>query len=78
METTEDAKYVSLYSESGDGFITKDVLKEYALPSGDVYVCGPVGFMEAMINHLLELGFTNEQIHYEFFGPALQLELVNA
>ena len=77
METMEDAKYVSLYSESGDGFITKDVLKEHALPNGDVYVCGPVGFMEAMINHLLELGFTNEQIHYEFFGPALQLELVN-
>ena len=78
METMENAKYVSLYSESKDGFITKDVLKEHALSNGDVYVCGPVGFMEAMINHLLELGYTNEQIHYEFFGPALQLESVNA
>lgn len=78
METMDDAKYITLYSDSGDGFITKDVLKEHARKDGDVYVCGPVGFMEAMINHLLELGFVNEQIHYEFFGPALQLDLVQA
>ena len=78
MENMDDAKYVSLYSESGDGFITKDVLKEHANVNGDVYVCGPAGFMEAMINYLLELGIPNENIHYEFFGPAMQLELVKA
>ncbi|TQR21516.1 NO-inducible flavohemoprotein [Psychrobacillus vulpis] len=78
METMEDAEYVSLYSDEGDGFITKELLATHAIQSGDVYICGPVGFMEAMINHLLELGYTNEQIHYEFFGPALQLELVQA
>lgn len=78
MESMEDAKYVTLYSETGDGFITKEVLATNAILSGDVYVCGPAGFMEAMINYLLELGVANEQIHYEFFGPAMQLELVNA
>lgn len=78
IETMEDAKYVALYSESGDGYITKEVLATNAIQNGEVYVCGPVGFMEAMINYLLELGFANEQIHYEFFGPALQLELKNA
>lgn len=78
MEPMEDAKYVSLYSDTEDGFITKDVLAEHAIQNGDVYVCGPVGFMEAMINHLLELGYAQEQIHYEFFGPAMQLELANA
>jgi nitric oxide dioxygenase len=78
IETMEDAKYLALYSETGDGFITKDVLATSAIQNGDVYVCGPAGFMEAMINHLLELGYSQEQIHYEFFGPALQLELVNA
>lgn len=78
MENMDDAKYVTLYSESGDGFITKDVLKEHAIANGDVYVCGPVGFMEAMINYLLELGVPNDNIHYEFFGPAMQLELANA
>lgn len=78
MESMDDAKYITLYSDNGEGFITKDVLQEHARQSGDVYVCGPVGFMEAMINHLLKLGFANEQIHYEFFGPALQLELVHA
>ncbi|MET0959699.1 MAG: NO-inducible flavohemoprotein [Psychrobacillus psychrotolerans] len=78
MENMDDAKYVTLYSESGDGFITKDVLKEHTIADGDVYVCGPTGFMEAMINYLLELGVPNERIHYEFFGPAIQLELANA
>lgn len=78
METMEDASYVTLYSDGGDGLITKDVLVTHALPSGDVYVCGPAPFMEAMINHLLELGYANEKIHYEFFGPAMQLELVQA
>ncbi|WP_144510647.1 NO-inducible flavohemoprotein [Bacillus sp. FJAT-22090] len=78
MEPMEDAQYTSLYSDTGDGFITKDVLATHAIQSGDVYICGPVGFMEAMINFLLELGYANEQIHYEFFGPAMQLELANA
>lgn len=75
MDSLENGAYVSLYSEEGDGFITKEIIKEYAYKDGDVYICGPVSFMEAMINHLIELGFTNNHIHYEFFGPALNLNL---
>ncbi|WP_313891934.1 NO-inducible flavohemoprotein [Psychrobacillus sp.] len=78
METMEDTKYVTLYSDGGDGVITKDVLAKHAIQNGDVYVCGPAPFMEAMINHLLELGYSNEKIHFEFFGPAMHLDLVQA
>jgi nitric oxide dioxygenase len=41
--------------------------------NADVYVCGPVGFMEAVIKNLHEIGVKDEKIHYEFFGPAMQL-----
>ena len=75
IDSLENGVYKSLYSEEGDGYITKEIIKEYAHKDGDVYVCGPVSFMEAMINHLLELGFAKGHIHYEFFGPALNLNL---
>lgn len=75
MESLENGTYKTLYSEEGDGYITKEIIQEYAHLDGDVYVCGPVGFMEAMINHLLDIGLAKDNIHYEFFGPALNLNL---
>ncbi|WP_047047598.1 NO-inducible flavohemoprotein [Vibrio mexicanus] len=33
------------------------------------YICGPVGFMQLAAKQLIELGFAEEQIHYECFGP---------
>lgn len=67
-------KYKTFYSGGTDGLITREVLESYVDTSGDAYVCGPIPFMEAMIRELLTLGMKNEQIHYEFFGPAMQLE----
>ncbi len=61
------------YSGGPDGVITGEILKAYVDITGDAYVCGPVPFMEAMIGELRRLGMREEQIHYEFFGPALQL-----
>jgi len=40
----------------------KDVTKRV------VYLCGPVGFMEAVKSALLELGVPEENIHYEVFS----------
>lgn len=72
----ENASYKVLYSNEPDGgFITKEYLDEHALKGGDVYVCGPVVFLELMINYLVELRYPLENIHYEFFGPAAQLEI---
>lgn len=68
-----NAKVKIFYSEGPDGVITAEALKAYVDVSGDAYVCGPVPFMEAMIRELRALGMKEEQIHYEFFGPALQL-----
>ena len=33
------------------------------------YLCGPVGFMQSIAKQLLELGVTQERMHYECFGP---------
>lgn len=70
--------YAALYSEEGDGFITKDFLAQHVIEGSDIYVCGPTPFMETVIKELYTLGIPSTNIHYEFFGPAVQLELVNA
>ncbi len=67
-----NASYTALYSDE-DKQITKEILAEKVADNTDVYVCGPVGFMEAVIKHLQEIGVKDEKIHYEFFGPAMQL-----
>lgn len=67
-----NASYTALYSDENKQ-ITKEILAEKVTDSTDVYVCGPVGFMEAVIKHLHEIGVKDEKIHYEFFGPAMQL-----
>ncbi|ASA21517.1 NO-inducible flavohemoprotein [Paenibacillus donghaensis] len=69
-----NVKTKTFYSGGPDGVITGEVLKAYVDITGDAYVCGPVPFMEAMIRELRALGMKEEQIHYEFFGPALQLD----
>jgi nitric oxide dioxygenase len=57
------------------GYISKDFLKEVVKkPNGHFYVCGPIPFIRSVVNHLKELHIQSENIHYEFFGPALNLE----
>ncbi|MCD7035231.1 NO-inducible flavohemoprotein [Metabacillus sp. GX 13764] len=56
------------------GRIDENALKAILYPvEGDFYICGPAPFMRAMSDHLKALGAKEEQIHYEFFGPALPL-----
>lgn len=38
------------------------------------YICGPVEFMKATVINLEKLGVADENIHYEFFGPSLNLK----
>jgi ferredoxin len=56
------------------GFVTAAVLRTL-LPIGDyeAYICGPAGFMQAMYDLLVDLGVREENIAYEFFGPAKRL-----
>lgn len=46
------------------------------LPSNEAefYFCGPIPFMKAMNSALKEWGVPAERIHFEFFGPAAELE----
>lgn len=39
----------------------------------DCYLCGPVPFMRAVYRALKEMGFPENRIHYEFFGPTGRL-----
>lgn len=36
----------------------------------DYYICGPTGFMAAMVAGLKAANVPDDRIHYEFFGPA--------
>lgn len=67
----------SLARHQFEGLVTADVLRA-VLPIGDydAYLCGPAGFMQAMYALLLELGVRDDQIRYEFFGPATVLKPV--
>ncbi|MFP3323974.1 NO-inducible flavohemoprotein [Planococcus sp. SIMBA_160] len=69
-----NAKYKTLYSDEPQGYITRDILEDMVDANGEVYVCGPVPFMEKMISELRALGMADDQIHYEFFGPAVALQ----
>lgn len=70
----DNAAYKTLYSDQPNGYITHAILEEYVDITGEVYVCGPVPFMEQMIRELHSLGMKDDQIHYEFFGPAMALQ----
>ncbi|MEG0259410.1 MAG: NO-inducible flavohemoprotein [Lysinibacillus sp.] len=72
VSTLPNASYTALYSDA-DELITKDLLAKNVADNADVYVCGPAAFMEAVIKNLHEIGVADEKIHYEFFGPAMQL-----
>lgn len=72
------SKYEVLYSEEGDGFINRDFLANNVIEGSDIYVCGPMAFMQTVIKELYALGIPEEKVHYEFFGPAVQLELAHA
>lgn len=69
----EELTYISFFSETDGQFITREVLANVP-QNADIYVCGPIGFMESMIANLLQLGFQSEQIHYEFFGPSMAIK----
>ncbi len=62
--------------ERGDGadhlgYVNAAVLQKWLpnRPKGEVYLCGPTPFMAAMSMLLSRLGYTDDQLHYEIFGP---------
>lgn len=70
-----NSTYKALYSEEGDGIITREFLEENVIAGSDVYVCGPTGFMQFVLQELHSMGIPEEKVHFEFFGPAVALQL---
>jgi nitric oxide dioxygenase len=69
--TTEDRQENNFDKE---GYVTLDWLKEVVdTKQSDFYFCGPLPFMKAVYHALKQWGIDDENIHYEFFGPASQL-----
>lgn len=65
------------YSDS-EGFLDRDFLRSRVIEGSDIYLCGPAPFMNAMIHELRAIGVPVEKIHYEFFGPAAELDAITA
>jgi nitric oxide dioxygenase len=60
---------------SKQGHIDAEWLKDNITASdADFYVCGPVPFLQTIIASLKKLGIDDEHIHFEFFGPAQEIE----
>ncbi len=57
-----------------EGCLTQDILNQWLEnKQTDVYFCGPKPFMAAINQTLQAIGFNEEQLHYELFGPTLAL-----
>jgi len=72
-EPTEQDRKEGQFNQ--EGFISLEWLKE-VLPHNDMdfYFCGPEGFMKTVYSALKEWNVDEDQIHFEFFGPAMNLE----
>ena len=64
--------YVTIYSDER-AVISKEDIANVLTSDATVYVCGPVAFMQAVIEQLHDLGVEDSRIRYEFFGPAIAL-----
>ncbi|MCG7622192.1 NO-inducible flavohemoprotein [Epibacterium sp. Ofav1-8] len=60
-----------LHSGIRRGRIDPKWLIEISDPAAaDYFICGPAGFMQAMVDGLKAANVPSSRIHYEFFGPA--------
>jgi nitric oxide dioxygenase len=68
---------VTFYEELGgdakalEGLMDKARLPSWPLTETDVYICGPLPFMQAQWNALLAAGAPAARLHREVFGPDL-------
>lgn len=82
-EMTQNKHYVFFSDPNDDeilgkdydfkGFVTKDWIKDNLDLNSQFYFCGPPPFMKALNSALVELGVSEEDIHYEFFGAQQKL-----
>jgi ferredoxin-NADP reductase/ferredoxin len=62
-------RHVHYTADAGHGRLDESALATLGLPTdASAYVCGPVGFMDAMTLALVNLGVSGDRIHTERFG----------
>lgn len=70
--------YEKPLKEEGDhhfqGYLSKSFLDNIISEDMVAYICGPVPFLKNVVLILTELGLKEENIRYEFFGPAMDLK----
>lgn len=49
--------------------INKEWMDSHLPKDGEFYFCGPIPFMKAIYDNLVDLGIDKERINYESFGP---------
>ncbi|MEX3933707.1 2Fe-2S iron-sulfur cluster-binding protein [Paraburkholderia phymatum] len=66
------AAQVQYHFDDGDAAQRLDLQALLAQPQPDahLYVCGPQGFMNAVLDMARSLGWPEQQLHYEFFSAA--------
>lgn len=64
------AEQVRFHFDDGDAAQKLDIAKLLSSPSAGVhlYVCGPKGFMDAVLSQARLQGWSEAQLHYEFFS----------
>ena len=69
--------YEKPIDESGshhfEGYLTKQYLENIVTKESVCYICGPVPFLKNVVQMLTDIGVKEENIRYEFFGPAVEL-----
>ncbi|MFD3446182.1 NO-inducible flavohemoprotein [Microbacteriaceae bacterium 4G12] len=70
-EPTENDQKQHNYDK--EGIVDLQWLKSIVPKAADFYFCGPVPFMKHIHHILTEWGVAPEHIHFEFFGPAIDL-----
>lgn len=68
------ADKVAFHFDNGAAGQKLDLAKLLVKPEAGthLYVCGPKGFMDAVLNTARTQGWPEEQLHYEFFGAAVE------
>ncbi|WP_373376121.1 2Fe-2S iron-sulfur cluster-binding protein [Cupriavidus nantongensis] len=71
ISTSAFAKAVTFYHDDVQRIDLRSTLT--SVPQGShLYVCGPRGFMDAVLGNARELGWPESRLHYEFFGAKVE------
>lgn len=72
IQDADFAERVSLHYDDGDDAQKLDIRQVLGRPEPGthLYVCGPTGFMDWVLNSAAELGWPQAQVHREYFAAA--------